>query len=90
MLCVRHPICTGILVALAGTALAAGEWRAVLAMVIAGAAFWRKLGIEEAVMRRQFGEAYAKYAQRVSALIPFVHLEKQPLTAPASPRLPPQ
>ena len=69
---VRHPIYTGILVALAGTALAVGEWRGVLAVVLAFAAYWRKLRIEEALMRRQFGEAYARYADRVPALIPFV------------------
>ena len=69
---VRHPIYTGILLALAGTALAVGEWRALLAVVLAGAAYWRKLRIEEAVMRRQFGEAYARYAERVPALIPFL------------------
>ena len=69
---VRHPIYTGILLALLGTALAVGEWRGLLAVVFAGAAYWRKLGIEEAVMRRQFGEAYARYAERVPALVPFV------------------
>ena len=69
---VRHPIYTGILVGLAGTALAVGEWRGVLGVILAGAAYWRKLTIEEAVMRRQFGEAYAEYAARVPALVPFV------------------
>jgi len=69
---VRHPIYTGILLGLLGTALAVGEWRGLLAVLLATAAFWRKLRIEEAVMRRQFGEAYARYAQRVPALIPFV------------------
>lgn len=69
---VRHPIYTGILLALLGTALAVGEWRGLLAMVFAAAAFWRKLGIEEAVMRRQFGDTYAQYAARVPALIPFL------------------
>jgi protein-S-isoprenylcysteine O-methyltransferase Ste14 len=69
---VRHPIYTGILVALAGTALALGECRGVLAVVLGCAAYWRKLTIEEAVMRRQFGEAYARYAERVPALVPFV------------------
>ena len=68
---VRHPIYTGILLGLLGTALAVGEWRGLLAVVLAGAAFWRKLRIEEAVMRRQFGDAYARYAARVPALIPF-------------------
>jgi len=42
------------------------------AVPLAGAAFWRKLKIEEAVMRRRFGETYAHYAKRVPALIPFV------------------
>jgi len=69
---VRHPIYTGVLLGLLGTALAVGEWRAALAVVLAAAAYWRKLGIEEAVMRRQFGEAYARYAARVPALIPLV------------------
>jgi protein-S-isoprenylcysteine O-methyltransferase Ste14 len=69
---VRHPIYTGILLALLGTALAVGEWRGLVAVVIAALAFWRKIGIEEAVMRRQFGEAYARYAERAPALIPFL------------------
>src|SRR5208337_3750464 len=69
---VRHPIYTGILVALLGSALALGEWRGVLAVALTGAAFWHKLKIEEAVMRRRFGETYANYAERVPALIPFV------------------
>ncbi len=69
---VRHPIYTGLLVALVGTALAVGEWRGVLAVAIAAAGFRRKLKLEEAVMRRQFGEAYERYAERTWALIPLV------------------
>jgi len=69
---VRHPIYTGVLVGLIGTAFAVGEWRALLGVAIAAAAFWRKLRIEESAMRRQFGEAYVGYAERVRALIPFV------------------
>jgi protein-S-isoprenylcysteine O-methyltransferase Ste14 len=69
---VRHPIYTGLLVALLGTALAVGEWRGLIAMAIAAISFWRKLRLEETLMRRQFGEAYARYAKRAPALIPFV------------------
>jgi protein-S-isoprenylcysteine O-methyltransferase Ste14 len=69
---VRHPIYTGLLLMFAGTALAVGEWRGVLAVVVAAAAFWRKLKLEEAVMRHQFGDAYAEYAARVPALVPFL------------------
>ena len=69
---VRHPIYTGLILMFAGTALAVGEWRGVLAVAIAAASFWRKLRLEETVMRRQFGDGYDRYAQRVRALIPFL------------------
>jgi len=69
---VRHPIYTGLILMFVGTALAVGEWRGVVAVAVAAASFWRKLRLEEAVMRRQFGETYAQYAERVPALIPFV------------------
>jgi len=69
---VRHPIYTGLLLMFAGTALAVGEWRGVLAVAIAALALWRKLRIEESFMRLKFGEAYARYAARTPALVPFV------------------
>lgn len=69
---VRHPIYTGLLLALIGFALARGEWRGVVAVALAFWAFWRKLRIEERWMREQFGVAYEEYSRRVSALIPFV------------------
>ncbi|HZW73344.1 MAG TPA: isoprenylcysteine carboxylmethyltransferase family protein, partial [Caldimonas sp.] len=40
---VRHPIYTGLLLAFAGTALALGEVRGVLAVALAAASLWRKL-----------------------------------------------
>jgi protein-S-isoprenylcysteine O-methyltransferase Ste14 len=66
----RHPIYTGLLVAFVGTACARGEWRGVLAVVIAWAALWRKLGVEERWMVEQFGERYEEYRRRVPALLP--------------------
>lgn len=69
---VRHPIYTGLLLAFIGSALARGEWRGVLAVVIAFAAFWRKLRLEERWMHEQFGDAYSAYSSRVAALIPFI------------------
>jgi protein-S-isoprenylcysteine O-methyltransferase Ste14 len=69
---VRHPIYTGLLLALLGSTLALGDWRAVLALTLAAGALWRKLWIEERWMRQQFGDAYQAYSQRVAALIPFV------------------
>jgi len=69
---VRHPIYTGILLAFAGSAMARGDWRGVLAIAIAWWALWRKLRLEESWMRQQFGEAYQAYCRRVAALLPFV------------------
>jgi len=69
---VRHPIYTGLLLALVGSALAIGEWRAVLAFALASLALWRKLRLEERLMHEQFGTAYQAYCRRVPALIPFV------------------
>jgi len=68
---VRHPIYTGLLVAFIGSAVAVGEWRGVLAVVIAWAALWRKLRFEERWMIERFGERYLDYRKRVPALVPF-------------------
>jgi protein-S-isoprenylcysteine O-methyltransferase Ste14 len=70
---VRHPIYTGLLFGFAGSALAVGEWRGLLALGIVTLALWRKLRVEELGMRRLFGETYARYAKRVRALIPGVY-----------------
>ncbi|EPR43628.1 phospholipid methyltransferase [Desulfovibrio sp. X2] len=69
---VRHPIYSGLLLALAGTALALGEFRGLLAVAIAAAGFLHKIRLEEVFMREVFGDAYAAYAERVPALLPFV------------------
>ena len=67
---VRHPIYTGLLLAILGSAIAVGEWRAVLAFALALLSFLLKIRIEERWMRQRFGEAYLAYRRRVSALIP--------------------
>lgn len=67
---VRHPIYTGLLVAFVGSAVALGEWRGVLAVLVAWAAFWRKLRVEERWMTERFGEQYLAYCKRVPALVP--------------------
>jgi protein-S-isoprenylcysteine O-methyltransferase Ste14 len=69
---VRHPIYTGLLLAIAGSALARAEWRGILAGLIAFGALWRKLRFEERWLRVQFGEAYLQYCRRVAALVPFI------------------
>ncbi len=69
---VRHPIYTGLLLGLAGSAVARGEWRGLLAVALVFVALWRKSRLEEKWMRAQFGEPYEAYSQRVAALVPYI------------------
>ncbi len=67
---VRHPIYSGLTLAFLGSALAIGQWRGVLALVLAVVAIVQRIFVEERLMREQFGAAYDAYAQRVRALVP--------------------
>ncbi|HTQ56741.1 MAG TPA: isoprenylcysteine carboxylmethyltransferase family protein [Bryobacteraceae bacterium] len=69
---VRHPIYSGGLLGLLGTALALGELRGFLGLALAFAGWWNKSRIEERFMTEQFGNAYIEYEREVKALIPFV------------------
>ena len=66
----RHPIYTGLLTAILGTAIAIDELRGPLALLITAVAFIRKMQTEEAFMNDAFGSRYALYKTRVAALIP--------------------
>jgi protein-S-isoprenylcysteine O-methyltransferase Ste14 len=69
---VRHPIYTGLLLALIGSALALDEARGVIAVVIALEAHVRKLRLEERWLCEEFGDEYVKYRREVKALVPGV------------------
>lgn len=71
---VRHPIYSGILLSVFGTALLIGEWRGLLAIPLVGAAFLMKGKREEAYMTTEFGEAYLRYRQTTGFLLPKVHV----------------
>ncbi len=68
---IRHPIYTGVLLAMLGTALAADVyWFA--AFAITAAYFLYSARVEERVMASAFPVAYAAYRTRTKMLIPFV------------------
>lgn len=67
---VRHPIYVGIWLAMFGTALAVGELRALINLVVSVSEGWAKLNHEEAILREEFPNAYAGYQHRVKKLIP--------------------
>ncbi len=69
---VRHPIYTGMLFAILGTAIAFGEWRGLIAFGLLTASLILKLKMEERFMGETFGDQYARYRSEVPALIPFI------------------
>jgi protein-S-isoprenylcysteine O-methyltransferase Ste14 len=69
---VRHPIYTGLLLAILGTAIAFGEWRGLLAFGLLTGSLLLKLRIEERFMSESFPKEYARYRAEVPALIPFI------------------
>lgn len=73
---VRHPIYTGLLVALLGSALECGEPRALLGVALALISFVYKLRIEEVLMRQTFPAEYPRYSAQVPALIPFTRARR--------------
>jgi protein-S-isoprenylcysteine O-methyltransferase len=67
---VRHPIYTGFTLGMLGTALVVGELRGLIALGLVVLAWRLKWPIEERFMLEEFGDRYAEYRKRVSALIP--------------------
>src|SRR5205807_7719038 len=61
---VRHPIYTGLLFALVGTAIGLGTFGALVALPLFVLGLWMKLRIEERFLREQFGAQYDAYAAR--------------------------
>jgi protein-S-isoprenylcysteine O-methyltransferase Ste14 len=70
---VRHPIYSGLLVAVLGTAITIGEWRGLVALACVLLGVLRKLGVEERWLSELFPDAYARYRREVPALVPFIY-----------------
>jgi protein-S-isoprenylcysteine O-methyltransferase Ste14 len=70
---IRHPIYSGLLLALIGSAVALGQWRGPVAVLLVAAAFWGRIRLEERRLGEHFGPAYAAYRRTTWALIPLVY-----------------
>lgn len=66
----RHPIYTGILLGLLGTALVVGEVRGLLAVAIAWGGFYYKARKEEAFLFREFGARFEAHAKQTGMFLP--------------------
>jgi protein-S-isoprenylcysteine O-methyltransferase Ste14 len=69
---VRHPIYSGIILAMIGTTVAVSLYWLVAAIVL-GAYFAYSASVEERNMEQAFPEAYAKYKRSTKRLIPFIY-----------------
>lgn len=68
---VRHPIYSGLLLAVLGSAIALDRWSALLAFVLIFASLWLKARHEEEGLRQALPD-YGAYARKTAALIPFL------------------
>jgi len=67
---IRHPIYTGILLALLGTAVAVGEVRGLVAVVIAWLSFYTKARREESFLTQEFGVSFAEHTKQTGMFLP--------------------
>ena len=68
---VRHPIYTGLLLALYATALDHGTIFAVVGVLVLTTAFIVKARLEERFLNTELGPRYGQYERRVPMLVPF-------------------
>lgn len=66
----RHPIYTGLIMAVAGTALAQDKGIGLIMVVVIFVSYWLKIRVEEKLMMEIFPVKYPEYRRRVKALIP--------------------
>jgi len=67
---IRHPIYTGMLLALVGTGLVVNRYRVILGLAMALIGFTRKAKKEEGFLAAQFGEAFEEHRRHTGFLLP--------------------
>ena len=70
---VRHPIYSGLLLAILGTVLVQDQVRGLVALALVYAGWKIKSRLEERMMVSTFGEQYTTYANSTGALFPRLH-----------------
>jgi protein-S-isoprenylcysteine O-methyltransferase Ste14 len=66
----RHPIYSGVLLGIAGTALVVGEWRGVLAFVLMLVNYAIKARREDNILADRFGHEFRDYEKHSGLLLP--------------------
>jgi protein-S-isoprenylcysteine O-methyltransferase Ste14 len=81
---VRHPIYSGILMAIAGSAGAAASCEALAAIALGAVAYLRKVRLEERTLEESFGMEYVAYRRRTGALLPPLRRRPREATPPGA------
>ena len=66
----RHPIYSGVLLGVAGTAILLGEWRGVLAFIILLTNYWVKARREDRILAGAFASTFADHKHQAGFLLP--------------------
>jgi len=69
----RHPLYTGFIGMFVGTAIVSGQYHALFGIALCLIAYARKIRLEEAALRAEFGDAFDAYRQKRWALIPWLY-----------------
>lgn len=71
---VRHPIYTGLILAILATGVAVATAASLLGALLIAFGQWQKARMEERFLSAELGaEAYRSYSRRVPMIVPFVH-----------------
>ena len=66
----RHPIYSGVLFGVAGSALAIGEWRGIAVLAVMSLNYGLKARREERILQGKFGQSFAEYRRQAGFLAP--------------------
>ena len=69
---VRHPIYTGLLLGVAGSALVLRTLSSVFVVVVVAVVIGIRIGQEERLMREQFGDEYREYQRKTKTILPWL------------------
>jgi protein-S-isoprenylcysteine O-methyltransferase Ste14 len=67
---IRHPIYSGLLLALAGSSLVMGNWRSFAAVIVGFLGFAFKAKREERLLSREFGSAFELHRRQTGFFLP--------------------
>jgi protein-S-isoprenylcysteine O-methyltransferase Ste14 len=81
----RHPIYSGLILAVIGSVIVFDRWRCVLGLGIIILGFWIKAKREEALLNAQFGEEFKEHCRYTGFLLPrFRRSQASPLMSTSS------